>query len=320
MARSGRRHCRKGSSALFVRLKAYYLRACETMQSEAFFLQFDHLPAESDLLRTLGDAALAAARDASAGHLQRENAKEGAVRAFDTAAHAAIERHLKKARLPLILFSEEGVPKRLGRGAPLMRVIVDPVDGSDNFSLGPPFAAMANFCAAITPPAGLLDAATVRAALIRPLAGDACSFLLHRGRAHMERNGETMPLAVNGTRALAEAMISAELNHHAPGRPLAEVLSRARGVRAPGCCSAALLAVARGQLDAHIDIRNRLTAESWLAAAAMVRAAGGVVILLDDALEKADAPANLLQRRSLIAAASRDLMEEILAHLRKAFL
>ena len=52
----------------------------------------------------------------------------------------------------------------------------------------------------------------------------------------------------------------------------------------------------------------------------MVRAAGGEVMLLDAALERMQPPANLLQRCSLVAAVSRELLDEILMHLRKAFL
>ena len=275
---------------------------------------------EIDLLRTLAEEALHAAYSAATDHVALQNAKGDAVRAFDLAAHAAIERHVAHSGLPLVLYSEEGAPRHLGRGAPQMRVIVDPVDGSDNFARGLPFAAMSNFCAAIAPPTGLLDIATVRAAVIHPLAEPDTAFVLHHGAAHMEQAGEAVPLRVNDTRTLPEAMVSVELNHHAPGVPLAEVMGKARGVRTLGCCSAALLAVARGQLDAHIDIRGRLTPESWLAAAAMVRAAGGEVMLLDAALERTQPPANLLQRCSLVAAASQELLDEILMHLRKAFL
>ena len=275
---------------------------------------------ELDLLLSLAEQALVAAYGAATDHVALQNAKGDAVRAFDLAAHAAIERHLARSGLPLVLYSEEGVPRHLGRGAPQMRVIVDPVDGSDNFARGLPFAAMSNFCAAIAPPTGLLDIATVRTAVIHPLMGEEVVFLLHRGTAFMRRTDGVTPLAVNDVKALRDAMVSVELNHHAPGVPLAEVMGKARGVRTLGCCSAALLAVARGQLDAHIDIRGRLTPESWLAAAAMVRAAGGVVILLDNALERTQPPANLLQRCSLVAAATPELMEEILMHLRKTFL
>jgi len=275
---------------------------------------------EIDLLRALAEEALHAAYSAATDHLAVQNANGDAVRAFDLAAHAAIERHLARSGLPLILFPEEGAPRHLGRGAPQMRVIVNPVDGSDNFARGLPFAAMSSFCAAIAPPTGLLDIATVRAAIIHPLTEPDTAFVLHQGAAHVERAGESAPLRVNATHALPEAMVSVELNHHAPGVPLAEVMGKARGVRTLGCCSAALLAVARGQLDAHIDIRGRLTPESWLAAAAMVRAAGGEVMLLDSALECTQPPANLLQRCSIVAAATRELLDEILKHLRKAFL
>ncbi len=276
--------------------------------------------AELALLRDLANVGIGAALAAGTNPARVRNAKGDAVRAFDLAAHAAMETLLRERQVPLVLLSEEARPQHMGRGAPLMRLVIDPVDGSDNFARGLPFAAMSNFCAAALPPAGPLAASTVRAALIHPLAGADATFVMDHEGARAEWPEGSMALRVNKVERLQKAMISVELNHHAPGLPLAEVMQTARGVRTLGCCSAALLAVARGQLDAHIDVRGRLTAESWLAAAAMVRAAGGVIMLLDAALEQAPPPANLLERRSIIAAASRDLLEDILARLRKVFL
>ena len=74
-------------------------------------------------------------------------------------------------------------------------------------------------------------------------------------------------------------MLSVELNHHhGPCPPLANVLPRARGVRSHGCASRALALVAGGHLDAHVDIRDRLAPESYLAGAALVTEAGGSVV------------------------------------------
>ncbi len=73
-------------------------------------------------------------------------------------------------------------------------------------------------------------------------------------------------------------MISVELNHYAPSSELGCVMERARGVRSFGCASRALSLVASGALDAHIDIRQRLTPESFFAAALVVEEAGGCVV------------------------------------------
>lgn len=48
---------------------------------------------------------------------------------------------------------------------------------------------------------------------------------------------------------------------------MGELFSTARAVRSYGCASRAMALVAGGAIDAHIDVRSRLTPESFLAAA-----------------------------------------------------
>ena len=117
-------------------------------------------------------------------------------------------------------------------------------------------------------------------------------------------------LRTSGVRDVAVAMISVELNHHSPSPGLARLIAAATGVRCYGCASRALALVAMGATDAHVDVRGRLTAESYLAAARLVIEAGGWVVGLDGAplagLE------SLTDRVGLIAASSRELCDEIL--------
>ena len=87
------------------------------------------------------------------------------------------------------------------------------------------------------------------------------------------------------------------------------MMAAARGVRCYGCASRALSLVAAGATDAHVEVRRRLTAESYLAAARLVTEAGGWIGGLDGTpLAEAE---GLTDRICLIAAASRDLYDEI---------
>lgn len=114
-------------------------------------------------------------------------------------------------------------------------------------------------------------------------------------------------------RQLSDAVISIEFNHHTPEPRLAGVMAAARGVRSYGCASRALAFVAHGALDAHIDVRGRLTPESYLAGARLVIEAGGCVAGPDGAgLAIAH---TLTDRIALIAAASEALCRDIVAHL-----
>jgi fructose-1,6-bisphosphatase/inositol monophosphatase family enzyme len=62
-------------------------------------------------------------------------------------------------------------------------------------------------------------------------------------------------------------------------------------------------------MDAHVDVRDRLTLESFLAASLAVEEAGGCVV--DRKGNRLGAFTGLEQRTSLIAAASSELAKEI---------
>ncbi len=90
-------------------------------------------------------------------------------------------------------------------------------------------------------------------------------------------------------------------------------MARARGVRAYGCASRAISLVGEGALDAHVDLRGRLTPESFFAAALILEEAGGC--LLDPGGRELAEADGLTRRMSLIAAASRELAGEIMETL-----
>ena len=79
------------------------------------------------------------------------------------------------------------------------------------------------------------------------------------------------------------------------------------------CVPRHLPLVAEGASHAHVDVRHRLTAESYLAAARLVIEAGGWVTGLDGA--PLASPESLTDRVSLVAASSRELCDEIVSVL-----
>jgi len=200
----------------------------------------------------------------------RRNAKGDAVYAADLAAERAVRRALAPLPEPLQLLSEEGGEPAPTAGDARYKLVVDPIDGSDNHARGLPLAALSIAVLAIDAP---LHPDAVEAGMVGPLEGGEPWLVTRDDGA---RRG-TRPLAASAVTRIEEAFVSVELNHHAPAPPLANVLARARGVRSHGCASRALALVADGALDAHIDVRGRLTPESYLAGAALVAAAGGSV-------------------------------------------
>lgn len=238
--------------------------------------------------------------------LGRSNPKGDAVKIFDVAADRAAAEWLEARRYPMIVESEESSCRVIGPGPPRTRLIIDPVDGSDNWARGLPLSA---FTAALLPVEASLVPSEVRAALVGPLP-HAAPYLAESGRgAHCDGR----PVTTSAVAELADALVSVELNHHGPGPSLAGVMAKARGVRCYGCAARALALVASGKIDAHIDVRRRLTAESYLAASALVLEAGGTVVGLDGA--PLQAVTSLTEGVGLIAAASRGLAEQIVEAL-----
>ena len=231
-----------------------------------------------------------------------KNAKGDDVKLFDIVANDAALAVLEEFQLPLVVQSEESGRLEIGSSTPRYCLILDPVDGSDNWARGLPLSALS---CAVLPIDASLHPDWVEAALVSPLEQDAPLIALKDAGAWCGKNR----LETSNRRSIAEAMISVELNHHSPTPGLARLMAEAKGVRCYGCASRALSLVAAGDTDAHVDVRGRLTAESYLAAARLVIEAGGWVCGLDG--NSLAAPASLTDRLGLIAASSRELCDEI---------
>ena len=234
--------------------------------------------------------------------IESKNAKGDDVKRFDLAANDAALAVLRRLQLPVVVDSEECGRREIGSGIPRHRLVLDPVDGSDNWARGLPLSALS---CAVLPIDAPLHPDWVEAALVGPLDG-VTPLIALKGFGAWRGNER---LETSKVRHVTQAMISVELNHHSPSPGLARLMAAARGVRCYGCASRALSLVADGATDAHVDVRGRLTAESYLAAARLVIEAGGWVVGLDGA--PLVAPEGLTDRVGLIAAASRKLCDEI---------
>lgn len=234
------------------------------------------------------------------------NAKGDEVKVFDLAAnHAALE-FFKTLDTPLRVESEESEPRNIGAGPPSRRLVLDPVDGSDNQARGLPSSAVSCAVLAVEAP---WHPDYVEAALVGPLEREI-PLLAERGTGAW--CGESR-LESSTVRCAADALISIELNHIDLSPGLARLMADARGVRSYGCASRALAFVACGALDAHVDVRDRLTPESYLAAARLLMEAGGCVTGLDGA--PLPVARQLTDRVALIAAGNEALCRDIAERL-----
>ena len=245
-------------------------------------------------------------RDAVMGSGRAEsgarNAKGDDVKLFDLAADDRALAVLRKLKLPLILDSEESGQQKIGSGRPRHRLILDPVDGSDNWAQGLPLSALS---CAVLPVDAPLHPDSVEAALVGALEQEIPLIALMGSGAWRGKDR----LRTSSVQNVGGALISVELNHYSSSPGLARLMAAVKGVRCYGCASRALSLVAEGATDAHVDVRGRLTAESYLAAARLVIEAGGWVTDLDGA--PLAAPESLTDRVCLVAASSRKLCDEI---------
>lgn len=237
------------------------------------------------------------------------NAKGDCVRWFDLVADEQVASYFKERfPSPVQLLSEEGAPRRFGSGEPEFIVVVDPVDGSDNLARKiPPYG----LAVALIPASCSIDVASVQFALV----GDFCtgrSWVAARGSG-ASRNGS--PIRTSRVTRLEDALISCELNHFSPELLFSSLLSEAGGVRTFGCATQALCLVAVGSVDAHLDLRGRLTPENFLAPSLILTEAGGVIT--DPEGKPLPAIQSLTERYSIVAAATPELHAVLVERLQK---
>ena len=233
------------------------------------------------------------------------NAKGDAQQRFDVVADAILRRAVTESVDSGILLSEESGEVRFGEHPPLYRFVVDPVDGSDNWGRGLPLSAVS---IAVLPVDGPLQPDRVSWAMVGELR-EGAPLPLTAGRGHGAYRGSHRVRA-SGVRALRSAFLSCELNHFDPTPAVGRLLRSARGVRIYGCASQAITLVATGALDVHVDVRRRLTAESFLAAALVLEEAGGCVMTGDGhPIRQLE---SLVDRTSLVAAATPELAHEVI--------
>ncbi len=271
-----------------------------------------------------------AGSDVDRAQLLGKNRKGDRQRGFDVAADMTVRRCLEEEFGSGIILSEESEDYCFGKTPPAYRFIVDPVDGSDNWARGLPLSSVA---VAVLPANGPIALDRVVASLVgalepvritsEPRASARADL---RTASHSDRflEEETPIVAIQGegahcgaerlqtsdTRRIADAFVSCELNHFAPTAQVGELFSTARAVRSYGCASRAIALVACGAIDAHIDVRSRLTPESFLAAAAILREAGGCVLdARGNGLGKFE---DLCQTTTLVATATEELASEII--------
>ena len=192
-----------------------------------------------------------------------------------------------------VLSEESGVTGPAGSdGAPV--VVVDPLDGSTNAARGVPwFASALCLVTADGPAVGVV---------VNHATGDR--FTAIRG-AGADRNG--VPIRPSGARELATSIVGVS---GLPSHHYGWAQFRAMGASAPDIC-----AVACGVTDAWCDMYDDGHGVwDYLASVLIVEEAGGAVA---DARDRELCVLDHAARRSPVAAATPELLAEVLAHRRR---
>ncbi|GAC1384900.1 MAG: bifunctional fructose-bisphosphatase/inositol-phosphate phosphatase [Ktedonobacteraceae bacterium] len=192
---------------------------------------------------------------------------------------------------------------------PSFRIIVDPVDGSNNVARGIMTAGVAM---AVLPIDAPISPAYVQWALVGELFSGTV-YQAQRG-AGAFRNGRHCK--VSQTQHLVESIIGMNFD----GRDL-DTLNKLiiqvptpGKVRRTGSSAMDIVYVASGAYDAFIDIGDMLTAESFLASLSIVLEAGGVIS--DQHGNNLRTITNLTDGYSLVVASTKQLHQELLAKIR----
>jgi myo-inositol-1(or 4)-monophosphatase len=239
----------------------------------------------------------------------RRNLRGDLTRGFDLLAEERITSFFREAIAePVRILGEECGEVRTRPGRAAWTLIVDPVDGSENFSRG---MEMVSVAFALLPGEEEPHPDAVEHALVGNLiTGTCCEATRGEGAWRDDAPIQPSPVA-----ELSQAVVGVDLHGVGPAaaRPLARLAGAVKDVRRFGTAAGELAAVAYGGLDGYVDARDRLSPENYMAATLIVREAGGIVTGRRG--EPLAPIRSMAQGQSLVAAANAALHTALLEFL-----
>lgn len=239
------------------------------------------------------------------------NARGDTTREFDYLAEERIINYCaREFSDPVRILTEERGEVRTRSGAARWTLMVDPVDGSENFARGNEFSCVS---LALLPGEEPPRPKAVAAALVGGIFSGTM-YEAEKGSGAW-RNGQA--IRPSTTTKLSDALVTIDFDFG--GSPsvsrLFPLLSRIKDARRFGTAAFELVAVASGGADAYVDVRDTLSPENYMAASLIVTEAGGTV---SDRFGKPLAPIHsMTQGQSIVAAATPALHAAILAVLER---
>jgi myo-inositol-1(or 4)-monophosphatase len=236
----------------------------------------------------------------------QHNARGDVTKEFDFLAEGRIIDYCaREIAEPVRILTEERGEVRTRSGPARWTLIVDPVDGSENFARGNELSCVS---LALLPGEELPRPDEVAVALVGRIFSGTI-YEAERGSGAW-RNGEA--IRPSQTSKLSEAMVTIDFNFKGDAgvSRLFPLLRSIKDARRFGSAAFEFVAVASGGADAYVDVRDTLSPENYMAACLIVAEAGGVVT---DRLGWPLAPIHsMTQGQSIVAAATRSLHAAIL--------
>jgi len=220
---------------------------------------------------------------------------------LDAEAEAAVEETLKRKGVQARIISEEA-ELQIGGGSET-RIIVDPLDGTNNMGRGFPLAAVSLAVSEKPYFSGVVAGLIMNLYTGETYSAERGSGALLDGR----------PISTSKVTSLGEALLSIDVSKRGHIKPLEILLRRAQHLRQLGSAALSLSFVSEGVLDAYVDLRNLIRITDVAAGLFILREAGGVIHVVGGSLDEIELERE--KKLSLIASGNRPLLEEILKHI-----
>jgi myo-inositol-1(or 4)-monophosphatase len=227
------------------------------------------------------------------------NIKGDATRSFDKSCEDFIMSEIRKFYRNITFLAEEAGVVKEGDD---VFVIIDPVDGSHNFSRGISLSAI-SIAVASSP-----YFEEIEIGIVKDIISGKTYYAVKGAGAYL--NG----LRVNPSKVkeLQEATVGFDLDY--PDRSdiykVIPLLRSVKKIRKVGSNSLELSYVSSGGYEAFLDLRNVLSPENFASAKLIIEEAGGIIS--DDKGNLIEGEINLTRKQNLVAAGNKTLHEKIL--------
>lgn len=223
-------------------------------------------------------------------------------RKIDLVAEKTVIQILKKRGVDATIIGEECGRIEGKEGF----VIMDGIDGTANATRGIPF-----YCCSLAYATEFRLSAVTDAAIIDLVSGDLYHTSKGKGaylngrRIRTKKFGNELTVGMNVSGISRETIAK-----------LSPVMTKANHVRQFGAIALEMCFLARGQLDASVDLRGKVRPTDIAAACLIVREAGGQIYSGDG--KELDAELAVDTRLSFVATANENTFDELFLHLRRS--